>query len=146
MRCSTRAKARSTWASFAATGITITAVSDEAVTSISSAVDLMRKYTSNGSSLLAIGDGREGLRKISDRLARRQLDAGAKRESSNGSLRGLRCLRRSVLASRSVDDLGCVGAGLSSSLGSGNQKNLRPKLIEILRGNLVDKDITRKLN
>jgi len=36
---------------------TIKAVSGEAVTSISSAVDLMRKYTSNGSSLLAIGGG-----------------------------------------------------------------------------------------
>jgi tRNA threonylcarbamoyladenosine biosynthesis protein TsaB len=36
---------------------TISAVSDESVTSISSAVDLMRKYTSNGSSLLALGEG-----------------------------------------------------------------------------------------
>ena len=86
---------------------TIKAVSDEAVTSISSAVDLMRKYTSNGSSLLAIGGGA----KVYEKFFIDSLGAGltlAPSENHPTVASRVALLAQERIGIGSVDDLGAL--------------------------------------
>ena len=86
---------------------TIKAVSGESVTSISSAVDLMRKYTSNGSSLLAIGEGAKVYEKfLIDSLGASLTLAPSENHPTVASRVAL--LAQERIGVGSVDDLGAL--------------------------------------
>ena len=103
----------------------IKAVSDEAVTSISSAVDLMRKYTSNGSSLLAIGGGA----KVYEKFFIDSLGAGltlAPSENHPTVASRVALLAQERIGIGSVDDLGALAPVYLRRAEAEKQKNLIP--------------------
>jgi tRNA threonylcarbamoyladenosine biosynthesis protein TsaB len=106
-------------------GKTISAVSDESVTSISSAVDLMRKYTSNGSSLLAIGEGAKAYERfLIDSLGASLTLAPSENLPSVASQVAL--LAQERIGVGSVDDLGALAPVYLRRSEAENKKNLIP--------------------